>query len=247
MRKTNSDTTYGYDYANKCDCSDDDNCGCDYPNNMERNFNHNQTNTTNDSTQALLGMTAPDFTAEALLSNNTLVEHFNLHQYLKNRIGILFFYPEDFSFTCPSELLMLNQELNAFNRRNAKILAISTDSIYSHLAWKELPPHKDGIADISFPLIADTDKKISKTYHVLNKKLTANRATFIIDKDLTIKHISLNDNKVWRNPTEILRIIDILNYKGDGITNCPPGWKQNFAHERPEPESISEMYLRRKN
>lgn len=250
MKQKDDTTSYGYDYNNKCDCSDDDNCGCDYPNNMERNFGYKTTSKTEDikvSAQALIGSPAPDFTAEALLSNNTLVERFNLRQYLTNRIGILFFYPEDFSFTCPSELLMLNQELNAFNRRNAKILAISTDSIYSHLAWKELPPHKDGIADISFPLIADTNKKISQTYHVLNKKLTANRATFIIDKDFIIKHISINDNKVWRNPTEILRIIDILNYKGDGITNCPPGWKQNFAHERPEAESISEMYLRRKS
>lgn len=244
MRQVDNNTTYGYDYANKCDCSDDDNCGCDYPNNMERNFNH--TLTDNLPAQALLGQPAPDFTAEALLSNNTLVEHFNLRQYLTNRIGVLFFYPEDFSFTCPSELLMLNQELNAFNRRNAKILAVSTDSIYSHLAWKELPPHKDGIADISFPLVADTDKKISKSYHVLNKKLTANRATFIIDKDFTIKHLSINAAKIWRNPTEILRIIDILNYKGDGITNCPPGWKQNFAHERPEPQSITELYASKK-
>lgn len=246
MKQHHDTTAYGYDYTNKCDCSEDDNCGCDFPNNMKRNFDQNRL-TAEQPTLTLLGQPAPDFTAEALLSNNTLVEHFNLYKYLRGHIGVLFFYPEDFSFTCPSELLMLNQELNAFNRRTAKILAISTDSIYSHLAWKELPPHKDGIGDVSFPLIADTDKKISRAYNVLNKKLIPNRATFIIDTDYTIKHISLNDNKIWRNPTEILRVIDILNYKGDGMTNCPPGWKQNFAHERPEPESVSEMYLRRKN
>lgn len=239
-------TTTTYDYANKCDCSDDDNCGCDYPNNMERNF-ESKTDYYATTTQALIGNTAPNFVAQALLSNNTMIEHFDFHKYSQGHITVLFFYPEDFSFTCPSELLMLNQELNAFNRRGAKILAISTDSIYTHIAWKELPPHKDGIADISYPLIADADKKIATAYKVLSPKGDANRATFIIDESCIIRHISLNDKKVWRNPTEIIRIIDILNYKGDGITNCPPGWKQNFRHERPEPETLTEMYLRQKS
>jgi len=254
MKKTSKTEAYSYDYANKCDCSDDDNCGCDYPNNMERNFesktDYHATHTKSKptaKTQPLIGNIAPNFTSQALLSNNTLVEHFNFHKYAQGHITVLFFYPEDFSFTCPSELLMLNQELNAFNRRGAKILAISTDSIYTHIAWKELPPHKDGIADVSYPLIADADKKIATSYNVLSPKGDANRATFIIDENHIIRHISLNDNKVWRNPTEIIRIIDILNYKGDGITNCPPGWKQNFKHERPEPETLTEMYLRQKS
>ncbi|MBR2273901.1 MAG: peroxiredoxin [Alphaproteobacteria bacterium] len=245
MKHKNDTTAYGYDYANKCDCADDDNCGCDYPNNMRHDYTTSQLPLEHKST-AIIGRAAPDFTSQALLSNNTMIEHFNFYQYIKGHIAVLFFYPEDFSFTCPSELLMLNQELNAFNRRSAKILALSTDSIYTHIAWKELPPHKDGIADISFPLIADADKKISTAYGVLNTKGIANRATFVIDENKIIRHISLNDNKVWRNPTEIIRIIDILNYKGDGMTNCPPGWRQNFAHERPEPESITELYSHHK-
>jgi len=250
MKKTSDTECYGYDYANKCDCADDDNCGCDYPNNMKRNFDNNCTNETclnkvSKSPHILIGQQAPNFTTEALLSNNTVIEHFNFYKYTQGHIAVLFFYPEDFSFTCPSELLMLNNELNAFNRRGAKILAISTDTIHSHLTWKELPPHKDGIADISYPLIADSDKEISRTYNVLASKGTAHRATFIIDENRLIRHISLNDNKVWRNPTEIIRIIDILNYKGDGMTNCPPGWKQNFSYERPEPQTISELYARK--
>lgn len=245
MKQTSDKHTYSYNYGNKCDCSDDDNCGCDFPNNIAHNFeNHNQTAHQNLilSKQAFIGHPAPDFTARALLSNNTFVESFNLYRYTQGHITVLFFYPEDFSFTCPSELLMLNQELNAFNRRGAKILAISTDSIYTHIAWKELPPSKDGIADVSFPLIADENKIITKTYGVLDKKEVAARATFILDEQHIIRHIAINDNKVWRNPTEIIRIIDILNYKGDGYTNCPPGWKQNFAHERPEQQTLSEMY-----
>jgi len=251
MRKKSDFEAYGYDYANKCDCSDDDNCGCDFPNNMNRNFDNNAyRNDTNYwqkgyTSTVTIGNMAPNFTAEAVLSNNILIEKLNFHKYTQGHIAVLFFYPEDFSFTCPSELLMLNSELNAFNRRGVKILAISTDTIHSHLTWKELPPHKDGVADISYPLIADSDKTISSNYGVLSPKGTAYRATIIIDEQKIIRHISLNDNKVWRNPTEIIRIIDILNYKGDGMTNCPPGWKQNFSYERPEPQTITEMYTRR--
>ena len=247
--KKNSDRTYDYNYANKCDCSDDDNCGCDYPNNMERNFDFTPKHSPQQkiTQNSLISKIAPDFTAQALLSNNTLIEKFNFYKYTQGYITILFFYPEDFSFTCPSELLMLNNELNAFNRRSAKILAISTDTIYSHLTWKELPPHKDGIADISYPLIADSNKKISEMYGVLSPKGIAQRATFIIDESRIIRHISLNDNKVWRNPTEIIRIIDILNYRGDGMTNCPAGWKQNFSYERPEPQTMTELYASKKH
>ncbi len=251
MEKTTDTRVYGYDYANKCDCSDDDNCGCDYPNNMSHNFDNTMHHKTKNTAQkhiseTLIGRQAPDFTAPALLSNNILIEKFNFYKYTQGYISILFFYPEDFTFTCPSELLMLNKELNAFNRRKTKILAISTDSIETHLTWKELPPHKDGISDISFPLIADNNQKISTTYNVLSPKRTAHRATVIIDENKIVRHTSLNDGKIWRNPTEIIRIIDILNYKGDGITNCPPGWKQNFSFERPEPETLTEIYTRSK-
>lgn len=250
MNRSRDTQTYGYDYANKCDCSDDDNCGCDFPNNIDRNFDDCACADTlnfqpQQTKQATIGHPAPNFIAEAVLSNNTLIKNLNFHKYTQGHITVLFFYPEDFSFTCPSELLMLNNELNAFNRRGVKILAISTDTIHSHLTWKELPPHKDGIADISYPLIADSDKNISKAYGVLNPKGTAYRATFIIDEQKIIRHISVNDNKVWRNPTEIIRIIDILNYEGDGMTNCPPGWKQNFSYERPEPQTITELYSRK--
>lgn len=236
-----------YDYENKCDCSEDDRCGCTYPNNMAHNYSPDcftDENTTNLSQQqsATIGHIAPDFTAPAILSNNTLIEHFNLHKYINNHNAVLFFYPEDFSFTCPSELLMLNQELPAFTQRNTKILAISTDSIFTHLAWKQLPPQKDGISDISFPLIADINKEISKTYKVLNKYEQAHRVTFIIDKTKTIRYICLNDNSLWRTPDEVIRIIDIINQKQTSTNACPQGWKQNFPHERPEPLNIIETY-----
>ena len=180
----------------------------------------------------------------AQAGSGSLVEKFNLYQYTRGHTVVLFFYPEDFYFTCPSELLMLNKELNAFNRRSTKLIAISTDSIYTHLAWKELPPEKDGIADINYPLVADENKEITKSYGVLDSKQTARRATVIIDENKIIRHFSINDNKIWRNPTEIIRIIDILHYKSSNITNCPSGWKQNFFYERPETETLTEIYTR---
>lgn len=243
MPKHNSDCEY--DYAKKCDCSEDDNCGCTYPNNMgqayETCFKDNMTCTTLKK-KSLIGQQAPDFTAPALLGGGTMVEHFNLYKYTKGQSAVLFFYPEDFNFTCPSELLMLNRELNAFNRRATRIIAISTDTIHTHLAWKELPPEKDGVSDINYPLVADEDKSICNAYEVLSPKGIAHRATVIIDEDKIVRHISLHDNKIWRNPTEIIRIIDILHYKSNDMTNCPPGWKQNFFFERPETETLTEIY-----
>lgn len=236
-----------YDYQNKCDCSEDDKCGCTYPNNMAHNyssdcFTDDKAISSHTEQTATIGKTAPDFTASAILGNNTLIEHFNLHKYIDGHNAVLFFYPEDFSFTCPSELLMLNQELSAFTQRNTKILAISTDSIFTHIAWKQLPPQKDGISDISFPLIADINKEISKTYKVLNKYEQAHRVTFIIDTDKTIRYICLNDNSIWRTPDEVIRIIDIINQKNSTNMTCPQGWKQNFPHERPEALNIIDMY-----
>lgn len=250
MNDTTETSDCHYDYANKCDCSEDDKCGCTFPNNLAHDYSpgcFEEKEPLHPHMELTVGMAAPDFTAPAVLSDNTLVEHFNFYKYTRGKLAVLFFYPEDFSFTCPSELLMLNRELNAFSKRNTRVLAISTDSVHSHLAWKELPPEKDGVSDINFPMIADLDKKISAHYGILSKKETALRATVIIDEKKIIRHMSINDNKIWRNPEETLRILDILNQKDDTLTSCPKGWKQNFFFERPEPESLTEMFSHRDN
>lgn len=273
-----------YDYANKCDCSEDDKCGCTFPNNIPHDFTLECMNTEEteaivtdkpmttsafdklssstshqepshktpnspleNKTSTLLGKPAPDFTAPALLEDNTIIEKFNFYQNTQNQNTVLFFYPEDFTFTCPSELLMLNTALNNLTQRNTKVLAISTDSIYSHLTWKELPLHKDGIPDINFPLIADLDKQITISYGALTPKETASRSTFIIDKKHIIRHISFNDTKIRRTPSEIIRIIDILNQQDDMFNTCANGWKQNFQFERPEQQSITEFFSSQQN
>ncbi len=248
MNEQENHSNCHYDYAAKCDCAEDDKCGCTYPNNIPHDFTPEcfEEKAPLKTGKALaVSMLAPDFTAPAVFNDDTIIEHFNFYKYTAGKIAVLFFYPEDFSFTCPSEILMLNKELNAFTQRNARILGISTDSVYSHLAWKQIPTEKDGIPDVSFPLIGDTDKSISASYGVLNKKEVPMRATVIIDEKKIIRHISINDNKIWRNPEESLRIIDILNQKSDNLTNCPKGWKQNFFFERPEPESLTEMFSHR--
>lgn len=243
MKYQPNTSNYHYDYKNKCDCSEDDKCGCDFPNNMPHNFTQDYNEKTSTYPKiAILGKQAPNFIAPAILGDNTIVQHFNLYKYVKNYNAILFFYPEDFSFSCPSELLMLNQEINAFTKRDTKIIAISTDELGSHIAWKNMPPQKDGISDIIFPLIADFTKSISKSYQVLTTKETPLRATFILDKQQIIRHVSLNDNAIWRNPTELFRIIDIINNFKNNSTNCPKNWKQNFPFERPTRKSIYQTY-----
>ena len=246
MSNTPKDDTELYrNYATKCECSEDDSCGCTYPNNTTDDYNYSttaQSSVTSSEEVLTVGMHAPDFTAPAVLKDNTLNKNFNFYQQTQNQTTILFFYPEDFYFTCPSELLMLNKEIKSFTKRDTCILGISTDSEYSHLAWKQIPIEKDGIPDIYFPLLSDMTKKISTRYGILDKKGNARRATVIIDKNKIIRHLSINDNKIWRNPEEFLRIIDILNQKTESITNCPRGWKQNFFFERPEAETITEMF-----
>ena len=215
MAKTEKETNHYHNYKNNCSCAEDDNCGCSYPNNIPENLKEEEhQNICKEVTLKIqTGTKAPNFTSPAILEDNTLLEKYNLYNETRENNIILFFYPEDFCFTCPSELLMLNKEINTFNQKQTKVIGISTDSINSHYTWRELTPERGGISDIQFPLISDFDKKISTSYGFLNQKRTSMRATVIIDKKRIIRHISINDNKIWRNPSEYLRIIEILNQK----------------------------------
>ncbi len=245
---TNENTIENYE--SRCDCADDDKCGCTYPNNVAKDYdldNFDTTQSIETKTNLSIGMKAPNFTSPALFKNNTMIDNFNFYNYTKNKLSVLFFYSEDFNFTCPSELLLFNEEINSFKKRNTQIIGISTDSIYSHITWKSLQPEKNGISDVNIPLVADLNKIISTSYGVLNKKQTAHHATIIIDEKKIIKHISFNDNMLWRNPAEVIRILDILNNKSDKFTTCPMGWKQNFNYERPQKTKVTDFLANKDN
>jgi peroxiredoxin (alkyl hydroperoxide reductase subunit C) len=176
--------------------------------------------------KTLVGQQAPDFSAKAVMADNSIEQNFNLHQVLKGKKGILFFYPLDFTFVCPSEIIAFNNRLGEFSSRNTKVIGISVDSHFCHLAWKNTPHNKGGIGNIQFPLVADLTKSISKDYGILNDEGIDFRCSVLIDEDLIVRHMSVNDLPLGRNIDEMLRLVDAWDHFKQHGEVCPAGWNK---------------------
>ena len=183
---------------------------------------------------------APDFTAATVMPNNEIKEDFNLHKYLDGSFGMLFFYPLDFTFVCPSEIIAFNHRLGDFSSRGCKVIAVSVDSHFTHLAWKETPVNKGGIGNVQFPMVADLTKSIARDYDVLINDSVALRGTFLIDKDGTIKHQVINDLPLGRNVDEAIRILDALIFHHEHGEVCPAGWNKGDEGMKPTAEGVSD-------
>lgn len=193
----------------------------------------------------LVGKQAPDFTATAVMPDNSFNEAFNLRQYLDGKVGVLFFYPLDFTFVCPSEIIAFNNKLGEFEKRNTKVISVSTDSHFSHFAWKNTPVKEGGIGNVQFPMVADMTRKISRDYDVLINESIALRGTFLIDNDFTVRHQLVNDTPLGRNIDETIRMVDsLLFYKEYGDV-CPAGWNKGDEGMRPDKKGVAE-YLDKK-
>mgnify|MGYP006133283249 CR=1 FL=1 len=187
-----------------------------------------------------IGNQAPDFTAKAVLQDNRIEDDFNLKKYLDNCKGVLFFYPLDFTFVCPSEIIAFNNRLGEFTDKNTKIIAVSVDSHFSHHAWKEMPVNKGGIGNVQFPLISDLNKEISTAYNVLNSEGISYRATFLIDERFNIRHYLINDLPLGRNVDETLRLIDALGHHETHGEVCPAGWRTGDQGMSPTKQGVSD-------
>lgn len=174
----------------------------------------------------LVGKTAPDFTAAAVMPNNEIEEKFNLHTYLKGKIGVLFFYPLDFTFVCPSEIIAFNNRLQEFKDRGAEVIGVSVDSHFSHLAWKNTEINKGGIGQVQYPLVADLTKNIARDYDVLVNDAVALRGTFLINQDGVVCHQVVNDLPLGRNIDEAIRMVDSLKFFQEHGEVCPAGWNK---------------------
>lgn len=172
----------------------------------------------------LLQQPAPQFTAPAVMPDNTIRDDFSLRD-LDGKYSILFFYPFDFSFVCPTELLALDERVDAFRARDCEVVGISTDSQFSHLAWKRTPVEDGGIGPVSFPLVSDLQKNISRDYGVLAGGAVAFRATFLVDRTGTVRHMSVNDMDTGRNIDEILRTLDAVRRFDETGDFCPANWR----------------------
>jgi peroxiredoxin 2/4 len=187
----------------------------------------------------LVGKTAPDFTAKAVLANNTIAEKFNLSNELKGKIGVLFFYPLNFTFVCPSEIIAFNNKLKEFQDRNAVLIGVSVDSPFSHLAYKNTPLEKGGIGNVGFPLVSDLTKQIARDYDVLLNESIAFRGTFIIDTKGIVRHQVINDLPLGRNIDEALRIIDAIQYNEQYGEVCPANWNKGDEAMKPTAEGVA--------
>jgi peroxiredoxin 2/4 len=187
----------------------------------------------------LVGKLAPDFTAQAVMPNNEITE-FNLHKQLDGKAGVLFFYPLDFTFVCPSEIIAFHNRLGEFNSRGVKVIGVSVDSHFTHLAWKNTPVNKGGIGDIKFPLIADLTKSIARDYDVLTGEAIALRGTFLIDKKGIVRHQVVNDLPLGRNVDETIRMIDALQFHEEHGEVCPAGWNKGAESIQASAEGISD-------
>lgn len=191
----------------------------------------------------LIGKEAPDFTAAVVMPDNSIIDLFNLSRFIHNKKAVLFFYPLDFTFVCPSEIIALDNRAAEFEKRGVTVILISIDSHFTHLAYKNTPIEKGGIGQIKIPMIADLTKKIATEYGVLSNGGVAFRGTFIIDQHQIVRHQSINDLPLGRNIDEILRIIDALEHFEKHGEVCPANWKPGDNAITPTTSGI-EDYLK---
>jgi peroxiredoxin (alkyl hydroperoxide reductase subunit C) len=188
----------------------------------------------------LVGKAAPLFNAKALINGEEIVEDFSIEQFLGKKHVLLFFYPKDFTFVCPTELHAFQEKLAEFEKRNVALVACSTDSEQSHWGWLQVPKEHGGIKGITYPIIADTTKTISLNYGILEGDYDYNedgeliatgpmiafRAVFLIDKEGIVQHQLVNSDALGRSVDEALRVVDALQYSEEHGQVCPANWKK---------------------
>jgi peroxiredoxin 2/4 len=169
---------------------------------------------------------APDFTANAVLGDNTIVGDFNLYKNIGEKGAVVFFYPLDFTFVCPSELIAFDHRLKDFHDRGVNVISVSVDSHFTHLAWKNTPVNQGGIGKVGYPMVADLDKSIASNFGVLLGAGIALRGSFLLDKDGTVRHAVINDLPLGRNIDEMLRVVDAMLFTNEYGEVCPAGWNK---------------------
>jgi peroxiredoxin (alkyl hydroperoxide reductase subunit C) len=182
---------------------------------------------------------APDFTATAVLGNNEMPE-ITFSEFTKGKYVVLFFYPLDFTFVCPSELIAFDHRLQEFTQRGVEVLSVSIDSQFTHLAWKNTPVEKGGIGQVKYTMVADVKHEICKAYDVELDGGVALRGSFLIDRAGVVRHQVVNDLPLGRNIDEMLRMIDALQFTEEHGEVCPAGWKKGDAGMNASPSGVAD-------
>lgn len=188
----------------------------------------------------LVGKQAPNFTAIAVMGDNSINETFNLSSHLKGKYGVIFFYPLDFTFVCPSELLAFDHRLADFKQRGVEVIGVSIDSHFTHLAWKNTPVNNGGIGQVGYPLVADIRHAVTQAYDLEVDPGVALRGSFLIDKTGLVRHQVVNDLPLGRNVDEMLRMVDALQFFEEHGEVCPAGWNKGKAGMKPSTAGVAE-------
>lgn len=188
----------------------------------------------------LVGRKAPDFSCSAVLPNGEITNKFTLSEALNGKYGLIFFYPLDFTFVCPSELIALHNRMQAFRERHIAVIAVSVDSQFTHHAWRNTPVEKGGIAHVDFTMAADVNHRICQAYGVEHPEAgVAFRAAFVIDKQGIIRAQLVNDLPLGREIDEIIRLFDALQYHEAHGEVCPAGWKKGAKGMKPSADGVA--------
>ena len=188
----------------------------------------------------LVGKKAPEFTASAVV-NGVIESDFSLEQYLGNKYVLLFFYPKDFTFVCPTELIGFQNALPEFEKRNTAVVGCSTDSEFCHWAWANTPRTQGGIQGVTYPLVAEINKDIAAKFDVLAEEgdRVAYRGLFLIDKEGIVRHMLINDMPLGRSIDEAIRVVDALQHFEQFGEVCPMGWHKGETAMQPTHEGVS--------
>lgn len=188
----------------------------------------------------LVGRPAPDFTAAAVLGNGEIVDEYTLSDAIKGKTAVVFFYPLDFTFVCPSELIAFDHRYEEFQKRGVEVIGVSIDSQFTHNAWRNTAEADGGIGQVKYALVADVKHEICQAYDVEHPEAgVAFRGSFLIDKEGMVRHQVVNDLPLGRNIDEMLRMVDALNFHEEHGEVCPAGWEEGKKGMDASPEGVA--------
>jgi peroxiredoxin (alkyl hydroperoxide reductase subunit C) len=189
----------------------------------------------------LVGRPAPDFTAAAVTGSGEIIDNFNLAEAIKGKKAVVFFYPLDFTFVCPSELIAFDHRYQVFVDRGVEVIGVSIDSQFSHNAWRNTDVNDGGIGPVKYTLVADVKHEICQAYDVEHPTDgVAFRGSFLIDEDGLVRHQVVNDLPLGRNVDEMLRMVDALAFHQDHGEVCPAGWNKGDSGMKDTPDGVAE-------
>jgi len=189
----------------------------------------------------LVGRQAPDFKVPAVKADGQIIDNFDFHEAIEGKYGLLFFYPLDFTFVCPSELIALDNRMHEFKKRGVEVVACSIDSHFTHNAWVNTPINQGGIGKVAYTLVADIKHEIMQAYGIEHPEAgVALRAAFIIDRNKKVRSQLVNDLPLGRNIDELVRLVDALQFTDEHGEVCPAGWKQGDKGMQASPEGVKE-------